>query len=78
MMENGPGVLPPSHGTLRTIVAFNIHVVDDFADITSLKAQYIELREIASNIVAIIKHFSREIASYSPVAGHSFQFIHLS
>lgn len=58
----------PSCGALRTVVGFYIHVVDDFAGIDTLEIQNVQLREIPLNIIAIIKNFCWEIASYSPMA----------
>ena len=77
MVKYRVSVLPPSRRALRTVVPFDIHVVDDFALISTLKVQYVKLREIASYIITIVQHFRREITSYSPMTRHIFQLIHL-
>ena len=70
VVQEWSSILPPSCSTLWTVVSLDIDVIHELAGISPFKAQDIELREISFNIISMIKHFDREIASYSPVTWH--------
>ena len=72
MVKYRVSVLPPSRRALRTVVPFDIHVVDDFALISTLKVQNVKLREIHDSLTLSWGNYKLFANDSTHLSAHSF------